>query len=438
MPNKSSLLRLRQSLRHARIALPLALWSAPHLHAGDLTAVLERMEPGSVIKDLLIPRYDENKKASLVLRANRVVVESLQTMTAENLSLHLISSKNIGSLNGSLFSIEQCQYDLTTNLLRSDSAVDVVSEGFLLHSNGLVTKIEQNQLFFTAFLLPPVHGFINPSSNEKTAMTRSQQSLLLASILSSQALAQGTAPQPPAAEDAFYALTPRSQEVDAQLQQFAKANGVKIEAVTLPNQPPPVLKPVDPVVAMPKFAPAADALGFACKGGVFYDSKSASLTLLKDVTVRNPDYAMTVAGEVKVFFEPEPEKKSPTAEEKKKIEEKKEGAATEEKPLTPEEKKNKDDKDSNSLGKVKQLVGTGGVAFEATDKDGVKNFASGDSVIYEMATEEIFLKGNKLVFQQGVQSRFESASPNAWLRYNKRTKSFTMSDGWNARLTLPN
>lgn len=419
MLNKFPLHRLCKSLRHSRIALPLTLWLSPLTHAADINAILERMEPGSVIKDLLIPRYDENKKASLVVRADRMVVESLKSMTAENLSLHLISSKNIQTLNSTWFSIASCDYDLSTSILRSTSEVDVVSADFLLHSEGLITKIEKNQSHITAFLLPPVHGFINPRSNEKTAMTRARQSLMLASLLTAQAAAQGTAPAPAADTDAFYALTPRSQEVDTHLQEFAKKHSVTISQIPLPAPPATSLKPVDPVAAIPQFAPADDSLGFACKGGVFYDSVTASLTLLKDVTVRNPDYAMTVQGEVKVFFEPETEKKKPTPE-------KKEG-----------EKKDEAAPSGNSLGKVKQILGSGGVAFEATDKDGVKNFASGDSVVYEIATEEIFLKGRKLVFQQGTASRFESASPNAWLRFNKKTKSFTMSDGWNARLTLP-
>jgi hypothetical protein len=55
-----------------------------------------------------------------------------------------------------------------------------------------------------------------------------------------------------------------------------------------------------------------------------------------------------------------------------------------------------------------------------------------------VSSEEILLKGNKLIFQQGVQSRVESASPDGGLRFNLKTKNFTMSDGWNARLAMPN
>lgn len=424
---------LPASPRRKRLPARCLVWPAILLcgslaQAGDINAVLERMEPGSVIKDLLIPRYDENKKASLILRADRMVVESLKQMTAEKLSLHLISSKNNRALNASLFSMESCSYDASSGLLRSDSAVDAVSANFLLHSQGLITRIEPDQTEHRVFLLPPVQGFLNPNSDEITTMNRTRQSLLLASILTAQAAAQQPAAAPAAPSDGFFAVTPRSQQIDAELQEFAKKNGIQIAPVVLPEQSPAVLKPVDPAAAIPQFQPAADAIGFACQGGVFYDSKTASLTMRKNITVRNPSYAMTVQGEVKVLFEPEPteEKKKPaTSEQKESPKEKK------------EPKKDEAKSPTNSLGKVKQMLGTGGVAFEATDKDGVKNFASGDDVFYEVSKDEILLKGRKLIFQQGVQQRFESAAPDPWLRFNLKTKDFTMSDGWNAQLAMP-
>ncbi len=401
------------------IILPLLASLCPVAQANDLNALLERMEPGSTIKDLLIPRYDENKKASLVLRADSMLVESLKSMTAENITLHLITSRSNKALNGSWFSMAQCRYDLPTSTLRSDSAVEAVSANFLLHSQGLITKIEKNQTEYSAFMLPPVYGFLNPKSDDAIAMNRTRQSLILAAALTAHAAAQGADPVASSTTDAFYSVTPLTREIDAQLQEFAKKHSVTIAPVPLPSPPGAVIKPVDPVQQIPQFLPAADALGFACKGGVFYDSKTSSLTLLKDITVRNPQYAMTVKGEVKLLFENDTKKK------------------TDESKKTTDEKKNVDSSATSSLGDIKQLFGSGGVAIEATDKQGVKNFASGDEVVYEMAKEELHLKGRKLVFQQGVNSRFESVSPDAWLRFNLKTRDFTMSEGWNAKLTVP-
>lgn len=411
--------RVRMCLLRRSIFLPLMAWSCSTLHANDLNALLDRMEPGSIIKDLLIPRYDENKRASLVLRADQMVVESLKDITADNITLHLITSRSNKALNASWYSMSRCRYDLGTSTLHSDSAVEAVSANFLLHSQGLITKIEKNQTEHSAFLLPPVHGFINPNSDDTIAMNRTRQSLILAAALTAQAAAQATSTESAAAPDAFFSVTPRTQAIDAQLQEFAQKHNVAITPVPLPALPGAEVKPVDPVQQIPQFSPAADALGFVCKGGVFYDSKTASLTLLKDITVRNPQYAMTVKGEVKILFDEAPDQKKAAPEKPKDAEKKTDHSA------------------ENSLGDIKQLLGSGGVALEAVDKNGVKNFASGDEVVYEMAKEELHLKGRKLVFQQGVNSRFESASPQAWLRFNLKTKDFTMSEGWNARLTVP-
>lgn len=410
---------IRMRLLRRSIVLPFLAWTCSSLYANDLNALLERMEPGSIIKDLLIPRYDENKKASMVLRADQMVVESLKNIAAENITLHLITSRSNKALNASWYSMSRCRYDLGTSTLHSDSAVEAVSANFLLHSQGLITKIEKNQTEHSAFMLPPVYGFINPNSDDTIAMNRTRQSLILAAALTAQAAAQDSHSEAAAAPDAFFSVTPRTQAIDVQLQEFAKKHNVTISPVPLPGLTDSEVKPVDPVQQIPQFSPAADALGFACNGGVFYDSKTASLTLLKDITVRNPQYAMTVKGEVKILFDE-------AADQKK---------ASPEKPR--DEKKKADPSATNSLGNIKQLFGSGGVALEAVDKNGVKSFASGDEVVYEMAKEELHLKGRKLVFQQGVNSRFESASPNAWLRFNLKTKDFTMSEGWNARLTVP-
>ena len=97
----------------------------------------------------------------------------------------------------------------------------------------------------------------------------------------------------------------------------------------------------------------------------------------------------------------------------------------------------KKDKEKNSFGKITQMLGTGGVAFETVDEKGVKRFATGDSILYKVATEEILMKGKRLIFQEGKESRFESKNEDAWLLYNKKTKNFKMSDGWNAQLSIP-
>lgn len=385
--------------------------------------VLQRMEPGSVIKDLLIPRYDPNKQLTMVVRAKRVGIESLEQINANQLSLHLLDGEKTRSLGDTYFSINSCIYNLTTSLLRSDDSVQVVAQNFVFHSQGLITEVGQDQPHFTAYFPGPISGFLNPSPPEHNVMKSSTHAALMATMLATAhapaqqpaASAESPAKGQPAAEKSIYSVTGRSAEIDAKLKEFAELHSITIAPITLTPLPLDTTQPVAPAEKMPAFTPAVDAVGFACKGGMFFHSQSSSLTLLQQVTVRDPGYAMTVNGEVKVLFAP------------------KEKKAQEQAKKAAEDKK----KDTISIGKVSHITGKGGVAFEATDKDGVKNFASGDEVSYNAATRVVRITGRKLIFQKGTEGRFESQNPEAFLEFNKDTKEFKTSAGWNGRFSLP-
>lgn len=380
--------------------------------------VLERMEPGSVIKDLLIPRYTPEKQLTMVVRAQRVVIESLEQVNAKQLSLHLLNVEKARQLGETSFAIESCTYNLTSSILRSDDSVHAESENFRFHSQGMITELVQDQSQFTAYFPPPVSGFLNPSPPEKNVMKSSTHAALMATLMSAApAVAQDPAAPAPAkaAENALYTVEGRSEEIDAKLKEFAAQHAIEIKPFVMPSLPLDATQPVAPVQKMPTFSPAVDAIGFACKGGMFFHSATSSLTLLQQVTVRDPDYAMTVNGEVKVLFAP---KESKDKEEAKK-------AANEEK------------KSAISIGKVSHITGKGGVAFEATDKDGVKNFASGDQVSYDASTRVLRITGRKLIFQKGAEGRFESQNPDAFLEFNKDTKELRSSAGWNGKFSLP-
>lgn len=376
----------------------------------------DRMEPGSVVKDLLVPRYDENKRPTSVLRALRVIIESQTLVRAEKLSVHLLASGHQQKLVNSLYEIDGCLYHLDTGMIRSDSQVLALSDNFHFSSQGLITKMNRTDWEkgdFSIYFLPPFSGFINPEPTSSAIAMKPYAALTAALVSSLAAQTTDLRPAVPAApQPAFFAMEPRTEQAEKNLQEFAKENQIKITAIVLPPLPLDAQKAVEPVEPIPAYKPSLDALGFACKGGVFLDGKTSVLTLMKEITVRDPSYALTVAGEVKVIFEP---KKEPT--------------------------KIKDPKDKkqavNGLGKLMRIDGNGGVAFEAADAKGVKNFASGDSVSYEESSKEVTLRGRRLVFQQGTQSRFESANPQAWLKFNKETKDFQMSDGWTARIALP-
>jgi hypothetical protein len=401
--------------------------------------LLSRMESGSVIKDLLVPAYDDNKKPTSIIRADKLIIETDSLVKAEKISLQFISIESNENLAPSYFLIDECNYDLSTSLLKSQSHVYAEAPNFTFHSQGMISKIAKEQKDITAFFLPPVFGYINPQSSQKTAMNKIATTFFL---IGTAATAEPAAPTDAdlatsynkptqnaetankSVEEAFFSISPRSKEVEDKLREFARQHALTIKPIPNPSLPAiDITKPVSPVEMIQQFKPAADAMGFTCNGGIFYDSTSSTLTLLDNITVRDPSYGMTVKGQIQLFFEPEV-KTDKKKDDQKKIDDVKINDV-------------KKDKEKNSFGKITQMLGTGGVAFETVDEKGVKRFATGDSILYKVATEEILMKGKRLIFQEGKESRFESKNEDAWLLYNKKTKNFKMSDGWNAQLSIP-
>ena len=189
---------LHRRARHATLGLlcatVLTAFAPSQAEAGDFDDILGRMEPGSVIKDLLIPRYDEQKRPSMVLRADSLVIESASLIRAEKLSLHLISSKSASKLAPCYLSIDSCHYDSTTSVVSSSSRLQLDSSRFTIHGQGLVTKISRHQTDVLAFLRPPVYGFINPEPSNSTTMINNAKSVLLAGLVTAAAAVEEPKP----------------------------------------------------------------------------------------------------------------------------------------------------------------------------------------------------------------------------------------------------
>lgn len=397
------------------LSATFALGSSSVVLAQDATSALfDLMEPGSVIKDLLIPQYDENRLATAVLRAEKITVLSKSRVEADHTSMHLIRHKVTANIGATFVRIENSTYDAQSHLLDSHSPLRATSSRFDVQSQGLLTSIMPQQKNQQIFLRPPVLGILNPIvTTRDTTSTSMKTSRILATAL--LAALPAPAQEKPngqkveAPDLSLLTMTPRNQEAEKQLLEFAKKNNIPLQAVTPPALPPTALLPIDPAQEIPQFKATPDAIGFVSKGGVFYDSTTSTLTFLDNVTLRDPSYAMTVSGKIVATFVPQ---------EKTKADE-------------------KNDQKKNPMGNLTTIHGSGGVAFEAIDKDGVKNYAFGDEIIYDKATETATLTGKRLIFQKGDTSRFESQNPDAWLKYNLKSKNTSMSDGWKALLANP-
>jgi lipopolysaccharide export system protein LptA len=164
------------------------------------------------------------------------------------------------------------------------------------------------------------------------------------------------------------------------------------------------------------------------KNGAYFDSKEGLLIFLGDVTVKNPQLDLKGASEVKLFMEPEAEKKKDEAANKPK-----EGEAAPEAPappkdapkeITPEmaekmraakeaqmaenlKKAGKADKggEGGSFGDIKKMVATGPAVYIRfnSGKPGDKPVqASAHSLVYDFEKQQMILEGGSpWVYQEG-------------------------------------
>lgn len=398
-------------------------------------ALLSRMEPGSIIKDLLVPSYNDAKLLTSVLRADQLLVETESQCRAEHITLQLTANHARRDIAPAVFVIRSSQFNLDARELRSESPVRAVSPHYFVQSQGLITHLGTGRAV-TAFFLPPVIGCFNPSPR-LTAMNAPIRSLMGATLITCAVAQQRPLPSPAqlapmqqhtpsslsasasptAIQEQFRHAESRSQPATAALQQFVKTQNLTLDSSSTADDVQSVLN--DQVKAasdMPAFQPQADAIGFSCQGGAFYDHSSAALIFIKNVTVRDATYALSAQSEIKVLFD-----------------------ANDKAAETPDASKLPDSstKSSSGLGHVAQIIASGGVKMEASDDKGVKNYAVGDQALYDAKTDEIILRGARLIFQRGTESRFESNNADAWLLFNKKTKSFSMSEGWTAKLSMP-
>jgi hypothetical protein len=403
----------------------------PLCYAQGSLSLLDRMEPGSIIKDLLIPQYNDNLLATVVLRMDQATILPNSRVQADNTSIHLIRSDTAEKIGSTILRIDQCFYDVKSKLLDSTSPARATSARLDIQSQGLICSLEDGEKNQQFFLRPPVIGFINPREIPPETSMKTPRTLASALLLSIAATAQEPkSTTPPDAPDlTLLTIQPKNQAAEDQLLAFAKKHNIPLQSVTPPPLPATALAPIDPAQEIPSFKATADALGFSCAGGVFYSSATNTLTFLEQITMRDPAYAMTVKGKVLLTFVPNaPEKKAATAENQP-------TPAPENEEINKEKSEQKEKEDA--LGKLSTIRGEGGVAFEATDKDGVKNFAAGDSILYDQTTQIATLTGRRIIFQKGTTTRFESMNSDAWLKFNRQTKDFSMSDGWKAILEVP-
>jgi hypothetical protein len=402
---------------------------------------------GSVLRKVMIPRYDQQRKLSAVLRAAVMTIVDPQTIEGEQVSLDLY---NPDRSRRARIDLEKAHFDQRKGTLDARQPVAIAGENFSAHGSGLIYTYEKAR----GFLLGPVNTRFH-APPPKTSMIRPPSPRTAATALAATLIASPAGAEPPArltpeervglvaqaapvadkveraqteVKQAATAGQAEAAKVDADVAKFAEEAELK-EVATPPPAPTGEGKPLE-------IKPGPNDTIIEAKDGMYFDAENGVLVYLKDVQLTDPRFTLSGANELKVFLEKKPAPAKPDKADK---------------PGTPTpdgEKGEKAAKEkaapglvgaSGGFGDVDRIVATGAVRVVQKPADGKAAVEASAAVLtYYAKTGEIVLHGGYPWVKQGDKF-MRAKQPDLYLRIQK-DGSFVTEGLWDmgGELSNPN
>ncbi len=397
---------------------------------------------GSVLKKVMLPRYDRERKLIGVLNSEEMTLITTDKIFGTVVSMELFNPDR--SPRGRV-DLTKALFDQKKGLLEANQPVTIVSDRVTAHGSGLVYAFDQGK----GFLIGPATTRI--SQPTATAMHSPSPAfpLRIATLFGASLLPILAAP--PAAvtpqevaeiEKAAASKAATIQEENkntrtslrANLEQSEKANRETLafldQAELLAQNAPTENLPE----AVP-LAPGADPeiTTISCDGGMYFDPNEGVFVYLKNVKVNDPRFTLTGANELKIFFD----KKEPPAKEAPKADPKA--------PAKPEAKDTQGVKQAGkndalsfgggNIGDPRKVVATGTVRLLQKSTDGKPPVeASGGIFTYDLVTGEKVISQRYPWVMQGT-TYFRAKQPNLILRLDKDFSVVTEGD-WDTGMKL--
>jgi len=406
---------LRSALTALLCTAPL-LWGAPKSSsAKQLTPTLDLLPDGSTLRDVRIPRYDDEKRPAALLRASLMEVISKSYVRADNVTLLVFNPDGSEQLQVLMNSAD---YHVTSGVLDALKHITITSGRFHAEGQGGIFQLDSRR----GFLHGPVSTSFLPAPPETTMHAPATLRPLTALLVSTATLALA-APEPfteaelkvidaqmvsesaPLLEE----IAP-TRELITRTDQLSQAATIGLKSFAQEIKRPVLLTALTPDKApKPKpETPKPDPKGLqvTCEGGMYFDAEKGHLVYLKNVFIKEPRFTMRAGTELKIFLEKKPAlpaaKPKPTDK-----------PATEDKPASFGGPSN--------FGDVKNIIATGGVevlkravkkeakpdpAAKPADKRVLNDKpirATAATATYDNKSGDIVLRGDFPLIQQGSQ-----------------------------------
>lgn len=399
--------------------------------------MLSLLPNGSQLKGVMIPSYDENLKLVGVLRSKVMTLVNPGQMAGKEVSVEFFNADQTPRGRMDLVNVnfyeekelsDKKKRIVTKQLLVADEAVHISVDGMKTNGTGLHFDFLNGKGF--------LHGpgtTILPENIETTMKSKSTSLRATAAVglaLATQPLAASPQPvaelkpeasstsQAPAVEEANKATRAELREVLKKSEDATRSATEFLEKQDLlaaedAANPTPASAP-KPLEVSP--AKTDSIIDF--DGGFFFDMEAGQGTFLKNVRASTPDFDISGADEVKLFFGKKAEK-PPVA-------------------TDPDKPKKAFADFSGKMGDLERIVATGGILIKQKNpKPGeAPAQVSGSVFTYNVKTEEIIVTGDVLWFNQGGLS-MRARKSGGIVRVTDPKKEFKINTNGSFELILP-
>ena len=368
---------------------------------------------GSVLKGVLLPRYDKERNLIGDMKAETMTLIDSERVQGENVLIRFFNRDR--SLRGKV-EMENALFDQAKSRIFANEPVEITTDRLVARGGGLVYSLREGEGFLkgpatTWISAPPTATSMNrrPISAAALVALGLAPSPLVAvppAFVSGDELAAIKADSAPAKPEADKRSAATQASFNESVEQGKKASAAALEFISTSGiKNIAAEEPAAEAEAKPlEVNPGPDDTVITSEGGMYFDADEGVLVYLKNVKVTDPRFNLSGADQLKVFFEKKPEKK----------------------------KAKKDDKEPAGMGNfgdVQKIVAEGAVLIDQKSVDGKEPVqASGSILTYNIPTGEIIIHGGYPWVKQGTYFA-RAKEPNLTLRL-LNNGSFSTQGNW--------
>lgn len=392
---------------------------------------------GSELKNVILPRYDENRRLVSVMNAKAMTIVSAGEIAGDTVSVLFYNSDQ--TQRGRV-DFAKAVFNQQKGLLTTKNPVHLQTDRMSTRGSGLYYSLAQGK----GFMLGPVTTNLQAPPTE-TTMHAPKPPLRATALLGVSLLTQSLVAAPPepitAAQTAAIQADAASKAASASAAQtgarkslgkdVADAATVSKDAAAFVTQAdlPAVATDTVPAPAKPlEIQSGPNDTLIHCEGGMYYDAEEGVMVYLKNVTVKDPRFNLSGASELKIFFEKKPAKVEKDDSKKPPEDTVKTTTPT----SIPPDKTKPAAKGSpgSGFGEVERIVATGAVLIEQKAEPGKDPIhASGAIFTYNVKADQIILSGGYPWYTQGT-TFMRAREPNLTIRMSPKTGSFVTEGIW--------